>query len=194
MGTVKSYLYHQGSGNPSAYLALTDDIIIDIKVTAQECILANSMVTMADGTQKALGDIKVGDKVLSYDWDTMTLVENEVIYASGEDSLKDWSAVRYFRRTFSDGTVIENTFAHKFYNVEQQAFVHLDYWKIGDKIFKDDGTTPTLISVEIIYEDCIFGRITLANGTNYFANGMLTGDSGCPSGITLEQLRSALNK
>lgn len=193
MGTIKSYLYHQGSGNPSAYLQLTDNITIDIKVTAQSCILSNSMVTMADGTQKALGDIKVGDKVLSYDWDTMTLVENEVIYASGEDSSKDWSAVRYFRRTFSDGTVIENAFAHRFYNVEEQAFVHLDYWEIGDKIFKDDGTTPTLVSVEVIYEDCEFGRITLANGTNYFANGMLTGDSGCPTGITLEQLRSALN-
>ena len=69
----------------------------------------------------------------------------------------------------------------------------MEEWEIGDHIYKGDGTTPYLVSVETIYEDCTFGRITGENGTNYFANGFLTGDRHCPSGLTVEDLKDSIN-
>ena len=143
------------------------------------------MILMADGTEKAIGDIVVGDVILSYDWETMQLIENPVIYASSQDDTVDWTTIRWFERKFRDDetgeiTIIKNAFAHRFYNVTQGGFVYLDLWEIGDKILKQDGSTATLISVEKVYGDCTFARITGQFGANYFANGCLSGDRNCP--------------
>lgn len=186
MGGVDDVLYNQGSGNPSAVLTLTGNVTIDCTIYEQECILAESLVTMADGSKKALGDIVVGDVVLSYDWETMQLIENPVIYASGQDTEKNWQTVRYFEWTFSDGTIIKQAFAHRFYNLEKKAFIYLEKWNIGDHIYKEDGTYAELLSVRTVYETCTFARIKLQYGTNYFANGALTGDRHCPTNLTFD--------
>lgn len=184
-------IYNKGSGNASDVVTLFGNVSITWYIYGQECILSDSLVTMADGTKKALGDIVVGDKVLSYDWDTMNLVENEVVYASGQDNSKSWTVNRYFVWTFSDGTIIKSAFAHRFYNLEKRKFVYLEFWEIGEHIYKEDGTYAALVSVETIYEECTFARITLKNGTNYFANGALTGDRHCPSDLVFGSLQSS---
>lgn len=153
----------------------------------QSCITEDSMVLMADGTYKPLGEIKTGDYILSYNWETMQLEPNKVIYASSEEENWDtgWFAKRYYKWTFSDGTVIKNCFSHRFYNREAEAFIYLEYWRIGDHTYKEDGTTPYLVSVEEVWEEVRYARITGENGTNYFANGLLTGDRHCPSNLNL---------
>ena len=191
MGGVEDELANQGTGNPSEVVYLTGNVEITA-IRYQNCILADSLVLMADGSLKPLGDIKVGEEVLSYDWETGKLIANPVIYASSQDSETDWTTVRYFVRTFDDGTVIKNAFAHRFYNVTKKAFVYLDFWEIGDEILKQDGTTAKLVSVEKIYENCTFGRITGQYGTNYFANGCLTGDRHCPADLDLSMLEKVL--
>ena len=188
MGELTSYLYHQGSGYSSERLHLVNDLNIHVAVQYQECISADSLVLMANGKYKKLGEIKTGDYVLSYDWETMQLVPNKVIYASSEEENWDsgaWDAVRYIKHTFSDGTVIKQAFAHRFYNLEAKAFVYLEHWNVGDHTYDQDGDNPYLVKSEVVYETIRYARITLENGTNYFANGLLTGDRHCPSGISL---------
>ena len=184
MGGSAGVLYNYGSGNPSEVVTLTGDVEISARWYYQNCILADSLVTMADGTKKALGDIVVGDEILSYDWETGELIANPVIYASGQDKTRKWTTIRYFVWTFSDGTIIKSAFAHRFYNAEQKKFVYLEFWNIGDRIYKEDGTYAALVSKETVYETCTYGRITGLYGTNYFANGALTGDRNCPENIT----------
>ena len=184
MGGIRNVLYNYGSHNPSETVELTGDVSISAKWYYQNCILADSLVTMADGSRKALGDIVAGDEILSYDWETGELISNPVIYASSQDDSRKWTTIRYFVWTFSDGTVIKSAFAHRFYNAEQKKFVHLEFWNIGDRIYKEDGTFAALVSKETVYEECTYGRITGLYGTNYFANGALTGDSECPENIT----------
>jgi len=186
MNEQEDYLYNYGSNNPSGTVILTGDVSISAFYSWQNCILADSMVTMADGSKKALGEIVVGDEILSYDWETGELIANPVIYASSQDDSQDWTAVRYFVWTFSDGTIIKSAFAHRFYNAERKCFVHLEYWNIGDRIYKEDGTFAALVSKETVYESCTYARITGLYGTNYFANGALTGDSECPQNIDFE--------
>ncbi len=188
MGSLHSYLYNTGSGYASERLHLVNDIIINVAIYEQQCIAADTLVLMADGSYKELGDIKTGDYVLSYDWETMQLVPNKVIYASSEEAdweTGGWDAVRYYKHTFSDGTVIKQAFAHRFYNLEAQAFVYLEHWNIGDHTYDQDGDNPYLVKTETVYETIRYARITLENGTNYFANGLLTGDRNCPTGIIL---------
>ena len=194
MNGVEDVLSHNGSNLPSEKLYLTGDLEFTGEWSAQNCILAETMILMADGTEKAIGDIVVGDVILSYDWETMQLIENPVIYASSQDDTVDWTTIRWFERKFRDDetgeiTIIKNAFAHRFYNVTQGGFVYLDLWEIGDKILKQDGTTATLISVEKVYGDCTFARITGQFGANYFANGCLSGDRNCPWGLDLDALQ-----
>lgn len=190
MDGVENILEHKGSNLASDVLILTGDIFINCEVLEQNCILSDTLVTMADGTKKAIGDIAVGDRILSYNFESGRLIANPVIYASSQDSSINWTTIRYFKWTFSDGTVIKNAFAHRFYNIEQKSFVYINLWNIGEHIFKEDGTIAQLISKELIKENCTFERIIGQYGTNYFANGCLTGDRHCPSNLDIATLET----
>ena len=187
MGGVTSDLY---TVEGVASMSLTNDCTITY-CDGQSCIAADTLVLMADGTQKQLGQIHTGDYILSYDWDTMQLVPNKVIYASCEEpdwNTGRWDAPRYFKRTFSDGTVIKQAFAHRFYNREEKRFVYMEQWNLGQHTYaynNGDGKLVEYVNSEIVYEPIRFARITGENGTNYFANGLLTGDRHCPQNLIL---------
>lgn len=182
----KYYYLEPAGGETDAAINIEWNCTMDSE-TEQNCITEDTLVTMADGTQKAIGSVRTGEYILSYDWDTMTLVPNKVTYACCEEENWNtgWYSQRYFKRTFSDGTVIKNCFSHRFYNREEKKFVYLEYWRIGDRTYKHDGTNPTLVSVETIYDRVRYARISGELGTNYFANGLLTGDRHCPTDIIL---------
>lgn len=187
MNGVSDYLYTvDGDGT----LTLSGDCTITY-CDGQECIAADTLVLMADGTQKQLGEIHTGDYILSYDWNTMQLVPNKVIYSSCEEpdwNTGGWDVSRYFKRTFSDGTVIKQAFAHRFYNREQQKFVYLEQWSLGQHTYaynNGQGKLVEYVNSEKVYQPLRFARITGENGTNYFANGLLTGDRHCPRNIIL---------
>jgi len=171
-------------GNPA--LALTLNINIT-KVGTSNCIDENTMITMADGSLKAMKYIETGDEVLSIDYETMTLVARTVIYTSkDEPSYSTWTVPSYYLHTFSDGTTIKRAMRHRFYNLEVQGYKHMDYWTEGLHAFKIDGTNPELVSTEIVQEQLHYARITLEGSNNYFANGLSTGDSECcPNKVTL---------
>lgn len=76
--------------------------------------------------------------------------------------------------TFSDGTQITTVKKHEFYNVSQEKLMYIDEWNMGDKIYKEDGTTPSLIKHEQVQEP--IRHYTLMNHNhNYIANGCLSG-------------------
>ena len=59
----------------------------------------------------------------------------------------------------------------------------MDEWNIGEHTINIKGEKVKLISHETIYEPVGYYRITGELGTNYFANGLLTGDRHCPTNI-----------
>ena len=44
------------------------------------CLTGDTRITMADRSTKRMDEIEVGDELLSYDWETMRLVPNRVVY------------------------------------------------------------------------------------------------------------------
>lgn len=151
-----------------------------LHISSSICLTGDTLVTMADYSQKRIDEIELGDEILSYDWETMKLYPNKVIYTDKDENK---SYKEYDVWTFNDGSVIKTVHRHEFYNVEAQKFKYMDEWKIGEHTFKYDGSTPELISYETIKEAINHYKITGENGTNYFANGLLTGDRYCPSNI-----------
>ena len=146
------------------------------------CLTGDTLVTMADGTEKRLDEIDVGDLVLSIDWANMENVPNKVIYTDKNDA-KEWT--EYDLWTFADGTKVKTVHAHEFYNVEKQGMAYMHDWAIGEHAVNLEGEHVELVSHETIKETVRHYKITLENGTNYFANGLLTGDRYCPKNIKL---------
>lgn len=146
------------------------------------CLTGDTMVTMADGTEKRLDEICVGDEVLSFDWETMRLVPNKVTFTDKDEGK---THTCYDKWTFSDGTVIKTVHRHEFYNVEARGMKYMDEWKIGEHTYRKGGRHVALVAHETVEETVRHYKITLENGTNYFANGLLTGDRNTPKDIVL---------
>ena len=149
------------------------------------CLTGDTLVTMADNSVKRLDMIELGDYVLSFDFDSKMLIPRKVIYTD-KNEMK--SHTEYDKWTFEDGTEIKTVHRHEFYNLEAQRMKYMDEWSVGEHTYKIDGTTPKLISHKIVEETVRHYKITLEGSTNYFANGLLTGDRNCPKNITLNIL------
>lgn len=189
--TVDGYCQFLENGSYNHIEAGTYNLISDItidKVYYQSCIDENTLVTMADGTTKLLGQVEVGDEVLSIDFDTKELVVRKVIY-SGKDEpdYPEWYVDSYWENVYSDGTVIKQAMKHRFYNLENESYVYLNYWNIGEHTYKLDGSNPYLVSRTLKQGRLHYARITLETSNNYFANGLSTGDRNCcPNKVVLD--------
>ena len=121
--------------------------------------------------KKKLKDLKVGDKVISFNTETKKWEIDEVL---NDDMHEVKFELSYDIWTFSDGTQITTVKRHEFYNVSQEKLMYIDEWNMGDKIYKEDGTMPSLIKHEQIQEP--IRHYTLMNHNhNYIANGCLSG-------------------
>ena len=164
----------------SGLVTLTDNLeIVYVKAT---CLTGDTLITMADYSTKRLDEVELGDKVLSFDFDTMKLVPKRVVFTD-KDENKSFSEYEVWN--FDDGTQIKTVHKHEFYNVELGKMEYMDKWNIGDRAYKLDGSTPKLVSHEVVKEAVNHYKITLEGGTNYFANGLLNGDRYCPKNIQL---------
>ena len=182
--TIPDNAWEEYSAGSKYTLTLTQDIK-SIYFGYHSCLDVNTLVTMADGSTKPLGDIVVGDMVKSWDFENNVAVDKEIVSTSLGELEKFRTVKPYFKLTFSDGTVIKHASTHRFYNVEQKAFVYTIYWNIGEHTYKEDGSYVSLVSREVINEPMVHGMITMSDYTCYFANGLMTGDRRCPTDIEI---------
>lgn len=146
-------------------------LIIDNMVVSEDtttCLSADTMITMADGTERRMDSLHVGDIVLS-ESGTKSYVRE--VY-SGHFS--NYHTLYYFE----DGTVINETHPHRFYNVDQGFWQRLQLWNIGDHALNRNGEAVALVSVEKIDEEIEMFGIWVDKGT-YYANGLLSGEASC---------------
>lgn len=160
-GTTKSF-------NQS--LTLTSDITIT--EANDTCLTGDMLITLADGTTKRIDTITLADKVLAYNPETMVLEADEIIRCDSDkikthDNFDVW--------TFDDGSITKTVHRHRFYNVERNAMVYMDEWKIGEHAIKMDGTKVALVNHVNVQEEVRHYTIFTKN-QNYFANGLLSGN------------------
>lgn len=145
-------------------------------VRLMECLSGETEIDIYDEEKKKrrkkkLKDLKVGDKVISFNTETKKWEIDEVL---NDDMHEVKFELSYDIWTFSDGTQITTVKKHEFYNVSQEKLMYIDEWNMGDKIYKEDGTTPSLIKHEKVQEP--IRHYTLMNHNhNYIANGCLSG-------------------
>lgn len=136
------------------------------------CLTGDMLITLADGSQKRIDRLTLDDKVLSYNPDTVQLEADEITYT---DSMENKKHAEYDVWTFSDGTIVKTVHRHRLYNVERQAMVYMDEWKIGEHAINSNGEYIELVNHENIKEEVRHYTLFTKN-QNYFVNGLLSGN------------------
>lgn len=136
------------------------------------CLTGDTLITLADGSQKRIDQMTLDDKVLSWNPDTMQLEADEVTYTDGAENKKH---TEYDIWTFSDGTLVKTVHRHRLYNVERQAMVYIDEWRIGEHAINIHGEHIELVGHENVKEEVRHYTLFTKN-QNYFVNGLLSGN------------------
>lgn len=161
------------SGNPytdfTLYAATDDaDGVLSASATTYEaaCLSGDTLITLADMSQKRLDELTMDDIVLGGD------MMPAKIMRIGRGIWNDKHILYYF----DGGTVIDETHEHRFYNVNQGFWQKLKNWKIGDRARRIDGTDVSLLSTKTIKERAEMFGLWVERGS-YWANGFLSGDA-----------------
>lgn len=132
------------------------------------CLSADTLITMADGSQRRIDSINVGDIVMSEHGNPVG------VYKTSRGYFNTYHKLYHFE----DGTVIDETRDHRFYNTDQGFWQLLKLWNIGDHALKQNGEKVALVSVEQIDEEAEQFGIWTDSGS-YYANGFLSGMAAC---------------
>lgn len=136
------------------------------------CLTGDTLITLADGSSKRIDQLTLADKVLSYNPDTMLLEPDEITYT---DSAEHKTHTEYKIYTFADGTIVKTVHRHRFYNVEHQAMVYLDEWRLGEHAINIHGEIVALAN-EVTCKTEVQHYTIFTKNQNYFANGLLSGN------------------
>ena len=123
--------------------------------------------------RKKLKDIKVGDKVICINPFTLELDIDTVVECDGTMNKKHTCYDNWY---FSDGTIITTIHRHRFYNVENNKFMYMDEWNIGNHGLNINNEKIELIKHEHIEEEINHCTLFTEKYNNYFANGLLSGN------------------
>lgn len=138
------------------------------------CFLPDTLITLADGTQKQVKDIEYTDKLKVWNFDEGHYDVGNICWLTKVGSRND----HYYKLTFSDGTILKTTGKnsnHKIYNVDERYFKGVAYSNIGDRIYTENGIV-TIVNKEYISEYVEYYNLITSQHFNCFANGVLTSD------------------
>lgn len=174
-----TYNNQRGNGYVEAF-AESDQFIADLADTNNSssdgggCIIDETPVLMADGTYKRAEDVKIGDMLLVWSFETGSLRVSPVtaIHTATFDEIV------YLK--FSDGTVIGIADLHAFYSLDHEKYVNIGAVNVHEflgthfaALVDGEMSTVMLVDYEIVTETRTAYTIATAGGFNHFAENLL---------------------
>jgi len=134
------------------------------------CLVEGTMITLADGSHKAVEHIRYNDLIRVWNFDLGEFSEALPVFVKQEETHD-----KHYRFTFSDGTVLR-TVGHHVFNKQAGEFTMLvrDTTPVGTITFNEQGQEVTLIAKETIEETVRFYNVWTQYHLNLFADGILT--------------------
>ena len=142
------------------------------------CFTPETLITLADGTQKRVDELTADDKILAWDFFTGTYVEKEIslLVNHGED----W--YRIANLVFSDGTTLRVIAEHGVFDYDLNKYVYFTVDNMAEYIghrfvqYAADGTygIVTLVEAYETEEYTSAWSVSSAITSNAFASGLLT--------------------
>ena len=120
------------------------------------CVAAGTLITMADGTQKAIEDLEPNDMILSFNHET-GIYEATPIFMVVNHGHAQYDIIRL---TFADGGELKIIESHGLFDLDLKQYIHIDMDNYMDYVghrvakYSDGHTVPVVIeSAEIIQEE-----------------------------------------
>lgn len=177
--------YHYVSNDGTTYYYYVQYKFTAMTYKAGGCVADGTLVTMADGTKKAVENVKVGDMVMTWNFFD-GCYEAQPVVVNMYHGTTAWDVLTL---KFSDGTEVRTMYEHGFYDADlrRNAYINTenvsDY--IGDRFVKqaNDGSNTTVVLIDYSIETETAGAYTVLTAQNYncLSDGML---SCCPEPLT----------
>ena len=135
------------------------------------CLIAGTLITMANGTTKRIEDISYDDHIRVWDFDTAGFATARALWIKRTET-----AVAYNELTFSDGSVLRTVDQHRIFNKQAGAFTYpmTDDTPLGTITHTVDGAEVVLVSKRTVTETVDYYNVITDRHMNLFANGILT--------------------
>ena len=145
------------------------------------CYAKGTLITVADGTQKAVEDIKVGDSVLVFNHLTGELDVSPISYVF-HDGEKEYEVLKL---QFGDAADVEVLFEHGFFDVDSKEYVLINpenakdfvghrFYRVTAKNGAYDKEIVTLTDYQVYTSQTECYAVVTAGHINSFANSMLS--------------------
>ena len=141
------------------------------------CIIAGTLITLADGTKKPIENITYNDNLLVWDF-----YNGCFSFAKPSWIKVKQTAKVYNKLTFNNGATLGlvgeggTQGYHRIFNKQANMFTHTGVPETpnGTITFAEDKGEPVLLTQELIHENVDYYNITTDKHFNLFANGILT--------------------
>ena len=170
--TVTSYSFKGTNGK-----TVTNNTVVTFTFPDNSCVTGDTLVMLADGTQKRIDEVTYEDQLLVWNFFTgkYDVVPSAIIFYHGD------AEYDILNLNFADGTTVKVINNHGFYDIEENQFVFIDMANveeyIGHKFVKVDGdryTSVELTSYEITQEYTGCYSIQSAMHNNFMVEGMFS--------------------
>ena len=153
---------------------------------SRNCVLKGTLITLEDDETKEIENLKVGEKLLSYSveglentQDKTKLGKTKVTEFEGEFSYQLIKNI--WKNTFNKYYKINDTFGitedHfvmcKRQRREEYFWIQVEDLRVGDSLFKSDGSFEIINDIKIIDKEKTVYNIQVNSIYSYFANGYL---------------------
>jgi len=174
-GTYTVMIYQGGSVWARAYatniLGTSYGAVLYLHVNL--CLAKGTMISLADGSVRAIEHILPTDHLLVWDFDEGCLSQAKPLWIKQAER-----GTQFTRLTFRDGTRLDTIgpYSHRIFHVEQGAFHYpgTEDMPIGSHAYSFHVGDVSLVSTEIRTESVQFYNVITHTHMNLFANGILT--------------------
>jgi hypothetical protein len=139
------------------------------------CLVAGTMMSLANGTQKKIEDITYDDVLTVWNFDLGELSEARPLWVKRKQTAGHYTLLK-----FSDGTELR-TVGHHIFNKQAGEFTKIitDDTPVGTVTVNEQGQEITIVSKELVKDVVDYYNIWTQYHLNAYANGVLTGNRYC---------------
>ena len=136
------------------------------------CLAEGTLVTLANGSTKAIETVTMSDLIKVWDFDNAAATSAIPLWIKKKESTAQYNLIK-----FSDGSELKTIGQHRIFNKQAGAFTYpmTNATPVGTVTVNSAGVEVTVTSKQVVYEAVNYYNVVTAGGyMNLYANSILT--------------------
>jgi hypothetical protein len=161
----------QGTFKVRAYATNCVGTAYGVPLTFEYCLAAGTLVTLADGTVKAIEDVGGFDLLRVWNFDEGRFDTARPLWIKRAEATDQYNLLE-----FSDGSSLKTISQHRIFNKQLGMFTYpmTEDTPVGTTTFSVEGREATLVGKSVVREPVNYYNIITDHHINLFGNGILT--------------------